>query len=155
MAGIFLNGKLYAGGVNASASGSGIQILPWTPSTEYKYGDLVLRAYNIYQCINTNNDESFVEANWKKVGSCDSEFDIISTISELPPMLDTTEKRLYYCIENTKFYMWDGHNWIIQPDYLTSNQLGFSSIDEESFAVSADGKLSIRNIQDNLINALF
>ena len=154
MAGIFLNGKLYAGGINAG-DGSGLQITPWESGTEYHYSDLVLYLFTIYQCTTANNDITFDKDHWKKIGSSDESFNIITSISYLPIDLTEKDKKLFYSTEDMCFYYWDGTEWIRQQKTASYDDLGLVTIDEETLAIDENGKLSIRMIKTSEINNLF
>ena len=150
MAGIFLNGKLYG----TDAPIGGIQILNWEANTEYQVNDLVLHAYNFYQCIQGNQDSQFTPSKWKQIGGADDDYGIVSSISQLP-LFGANDLKLFYCIEDMNFYLWDGIKWSSQRKKATYNELGSVVIDEETLSVDADGKLSIRTITNQEVNNLF
>lgn len=150
MAGIFLNGKLYG----TDAPIGGIQILNWEANTEYQVNDLVLHAYNFYQCIQGNQDAQFTPSKWRQIGGSDGDYGIVSSISQLP-IFGASELKLFYCTEDMNFYLWNGTTWVSQNKKATYNELGYIMVDEETLSVDANGKLSIRTITNQEVNNLF
>lgn len=46
-------------------------------------------------------------------GSGNSDFNIIDLYSSLPDDLTSEDRKMYFCIENGNFYLWDGTQWNI------------------------------------------
>ena len=152
MAGIFLNGQLYATDIPDKTF---IRIHPWSPGNSYEADDVVLNAYYLYQCLVDNSDNEFNSAKWKKIGAYDGDYGIVSTISHLPSTFGAGDTKVFYCIADMSFYIWDGTQWIKQQKIATYESLGFVKVDEETLNIDANGTLSIRYIQNNTINSLF
>lgn len=151
MAGIFLNGKLYG----TDTPIGGIAISNWTANTQYYANDLVLHAYNFYQCVQDNQDAQFTLSKWRQIGSYDGDYGIVSSISQLPLTFGAGDLKLYYCIEDANFYLWDGSKWSSQRKAASYEELGPVIVDEETLELDEDGKLSIRTVSGQEINNLF
>ena len=151
MAGIFLNGKLYGTDVPIG----GIVIVNWTANTQYHANDLVLHAYNFYQCTQDNQDAQFTLSKWRQIGSYDGDYGIVSSISQLPLTFGAGDLKIYYCIEDMNFYLWTGSTWEVQRKKASYSELGSVIVDEETLQVDSNGKLSIRTITNEQVNNLF
>ena len=151
MAGIFYQGQLY--GIDSNPAG--IPILFWEPGATYYADNLVLHSYKLYQCLEDNSDANFTASKWRTIGAVEGDYGIVATISQLPSGFGSDDLKLFYCITDKNFYLWDGTKWIVQKKNATYNELGCVKVDEETLAIDEDGTLSIRVIQNNSINSLF
>ena len=98
----------------------GTPIYEWTAGHLYNYGDLVIYASCFYRCIVANMDLSFDPAKWNEIGSPDGNYDIINTAEELPVRFTPADRKMYYCIEDGYFYLWDGEQWVDQQPSVIS-----------------------------------
>ena len=90
-------------------------IMNWKPNTSYIVGDIVFNANDdkIYTCITANEDAIFNPNKWKSIGGGSAECDyyIVNLITDLPNNLTILDRKIYFCIENGNFYLWNGSNW--------------------------------------------
>lgn len=92
----------------------GTPIYTWEPSYPYQYGDLVIYESCFYRCITPNSDSVFDETKWNGIGSPDGNYDIVNTVSELPVRFTSADRKMYWCIDEHIFYLWDGTEWVAQ-----------------------------------------
>lgn len=100
----------------------GTPIYTWTSGNRYKYGDLVIYASCFYRCIQENSDSVFDDKKWNEIGSPDGDYDIVQNSSLLPPRFTAADTKMYYCIEDELFYLWNGEKWVKQDklvQYIT------------------------------------
>lgn len=133
----------------------GTPIYDWTPGFSYRYGDLVIYTSAFYRCITANADTEFDSLKWNEIGSPDGNYDIVQTASLLPTRFTPADKKMYYCIDETIFYLWDGYKWVKQEKKATYDSLGMVIIDESSLNVDEDGLVSIHTIKETDIQNLF
>lgn len=85
-------------------------ITPWKSGRTYEVGDLIIYDNIIYLCLVGNNDSTFVKTKWQEIGgSCD--YYIVDRASSLPTDLTSSDRKIYYCINDGKFHLWDGSKW--------------------------------------------
>ena len=92
----------------------GTPIYDWKSGDTYKYGDLVIYEACFYRCISENSDVIFNPAHWNAIGSPDGKYDIVDTVSELPPRFTSADRKMYYVVDEAVFYYWDGTEWVPQ-----------------------------------------
>ncbi len=92
----------------------GTPIYNWTSGDHYNYGDLVIYASCFYRCIAENSDVVFDDTKWNELGSPDGNYDIVETKELLPPRFTPADRKMYYCIADSAFYLWDGTRWVFQ-----------------------------------------
>ena len=84
----------------------------WISGREYAVKDVVINNDKLYICNTANTDTTFDDNKWDVViNSGNEDFNIIDTSSELPASLDPTDRKIYYCIGDNTFYLWNGTNW--------------------------------------------
>lgn len=92
----------------------GTPIFTWTAGDSYEYGDLVIYASCFYRCVFPNSDMVFDDTKWNEIGSPDGNYDIVETADLLPPRFTPADRKMYYCIADAAFYLWDGTQWVFQ-----------------------------------------
>lgn len=92
----------------------GTPIYTWEPNYEYEYGDLAIYESCFYRCILKNNDAVFDDRKWNEIGSPDGNYDIVDTAENLPVRFTPADRKMYYCIDEMIFYLWDGAKWVPQ-----------------------------------------
>lgn len=92
----------------------GTPIYTWEPNYDYKYGDLVIYTSQFYRCIIPNHDAVFDETHWNGIGSPDGNYDLVQHKSDLPVRFTSADRKMYYVIDETIFYLWDGTEWVAQ-----------------------------------------
>lgn len=103
----------------------GTPIYAWTSGDSYKVGDLVIYQSAFYQCVNANSDVTFNSSNWSGIGNAESKYDIVQNSSLLPLGLTVFDRKMYYCIEDSAFYLWNGFEWAMQnfkSTYAVTNE---------------------------------
>lgn len=135
----------------------GTPIYTWIAGDHYKFGDLVINESAFYRCIVPNNDTIFDTLKWEEIGSPDGNYDIVQTASHLPTHFTVTDRKMYYCIDEDLFYLWNGEEWVPRSSVqkASSSTLGGVKVDEESINLKDDGTISVNVISDNDINKLF
>ena len=99
----------------------GTPIYEWKSSTHYNYGDLVIYESCFYRCIVENEDVIFNDTHWNEIGSPDGNYDIVETAADLPPRFTSADRKMYYCIDESIFYLWNGTEWEPQNPPAISN----------------------------------
>lgn len=92
----------------------GTPIYVWEAGNTYKYGDLAIYASKFYRCIVENHDMAFDDTKWNEIGSPDGNYDIVESASLLPPRFTAADRKMYYCIAESTFYLWNGTQWKVQ-----------------------------------------
>ena len=137
------------------AVNDGTPIYVWESKYPYKYGDIVIYASAFYRCISANQDVVFDDKKWNEIGSADGNYDIVESVSYLPPRFTAADRKLYYVIDEWCFFLWNGERWIKQQKAASYSELGFVMIDEETLSIDENGVLSIRTITNSDVNNLF
>ncbi|HRT02963.1 MAG TPA: hypothetical protein P5513_03390 [Candidatus Diapherotrites archaeon] len=111
----------------------GTPIYVWESGHRYKFGDLVIYASCFYRCIQENSDIVFDDKKWNEIGNPDGQYDIVQNSSMLPPRFTSADRKLYYCIDEELFYLWDGTNWnrqdkLIQFEFMPNPLAIYSNV---------------------------
>lgn len=104
----------------------GTPIYTWTSGESYKVGDLVIYSGNLYQCIIANSDVSFNSSKWQTIGGGsggDSNYGIVETVSLLPNIFTVDDRKMYYVIDESVFYLWNGTLWEQQEKSITNEEI--------------------------------
>lgn len=101
----------------------GTPIYTWTSGDQYEYGDLVIYSSAFYRCTVPNHDTVFDSSHWAEIGGADSQFDIVNNKDELPVRFTPADKRLFYSIADTAFWLWDGYKWELQERSITNDEI--------------------------------
>ena len=99
----------------------GTPIYEWTSGNSYKYGDLVIYTSCFYRCITPNADIVFDDTKWNEIGSPDGNYDIVASASLLPVRFTPADRKMYYVVDETIFYYWNGTEWVPQNPPSISN----------------------------------
>ena len=100
---------------------NGTPIYTWASGDSYIYGDLVIYSSCFYRCIVPNSDLVFDETHWNAIGTPDGNYDIVQNSSMLPVRFTPADRKLYYCIEDSLFFLWNGTEWVPQYPPTISN----------------------------------
>lgn len=90
----------------------GTPIYVWHSGDHYEFGDLTIYNADLYRCTNENSDVTFDPTKWEEIGSADGNYDIIDIASQLPPIFTAADRKMYYCISEDIFYLWNGERWV-------------------------------------------
>lgn len=102
----------------------GTPIYTWEENFHYKYGDLVIYESCFYRCITENEDSEFDSTKWNEIGSPDGNYDIINSATDLPARFTAADRKMYYCIEDNIFYLWNGYAWEEQnPNTISDDDI--------------------------------
>lgn len=104
----------------------GTPIYTWESNFHYKYGDLVIYQSSFYRCAVENEDSNFDPTKWNEIGNPDGDYDIVNSASDLPQRFTAVDRKLYYCIEDNIFYLWNGEAWEEQhfnPDTISDDDI--------------------------------
>ena len=104
----------------------GTPIYTWTSGESYNINDIVIYNSVFYICTIANSDIVFNQAKWNPIGSADSNFGIIENSTLLPSGLSSTDRKLYFSIEDGYFWLWDGTTWIVELEIDDRLQFGSS-----------------------------
>ena len=87
----------------------------WVGDRNYAVGDLVIYNNILYYCSIANSDASFDLNKWISIsgGSADSDYYIIDSLSSLPSDLTAADRKIYFCLEDSNFHLWNGTTWEI------------------------------------------
>ena len=100
----------------------GTPIYVWEPGHPYIYGDLVIYESCFYRCITPNSDSVFDNTKWNEIGSPDGNYDIVQNESLLPIRFTAADRKMYYSIEDSLFFLWNGTQWVPQYPPTISNE---------------------------------
>lgn len=101
----------------------GTPIYAWISGNTYKYGDLVIYDSSFYKCIVENSDLEFNSSKYEAIGSSDGNYDIVQLTEYLPNTFTSNDRKIYFSIEDSCFYLWNGIRWI----KLTDSELSSTS----------------------------
>ena len=131
----------------------GTPIYNWTPGDHYEYGDLVIYASCFYRCIFENSDTTFDDTKWNELGSPDGNYDIVETKELLPPRFTPADRKMYYCIADSAFYLWDGTAWVFQATGALGDDLDVTkTVGGVSSGSHYDEGTSIETILRDMLN---
>ena len=115
-------------------------IRPWIGGNDYEVGDLVVYNNMIYMCLTANDDPTFVKTNWQEIGgSCD--YYIIDKASSLPMDLTAAQRKIYYCLDDGKFHLWDGSKWTSISSGVKIRELTQAEYNALSYAEQRNGTI--------------
>lgn len=92
----------------------GTPIYVWESGNTYKYGDLAIYASCFYRCITENSDVEFDATKWNEIGSPDGNYDIVENSSLLPAIFTAADRKIYFSIYDSNYWLWDGEKWTEQ-----------------------------------------
>lgn len=101
----------------------GTPIYAWTSGESYKVGDLAIYGTNLYKCIVPNSDIVFNNNKWQIIGGGsggDSNYGIVETVDLLPNIFTIDDRKMYYVISESVFYLWNGVQWQIQKNKVVA-----------------------------------
>lgn len=103
----------------------GTPIYAWTSGESYDVGDLAIYSANLYQCIVANSDISFNSNKWQSIGGSggDSNYGIVETVSLLPNIFTINDRKMYYVIDESIFYLWNGLIWEQQEKSISNEEI--------------------------------
>lgn len=101
----------------------GTPIYTWTSGKSYNVGDIIIYNSAFYVCTVSNSDEVFNPSKWNPIGSADSNFGIIDDSTLLPSGLSSTERKLYFSIDDGYFWLWNGINWVAQLLSISNEEI--------------------------------
>lgn len=101
----------------------GTPIYVWESGNSYEYGDLVIYSSQWYRCITPNHDVEFDSNKWNEIGSPDGNYDIVNTVDELPSRFTSADRKMYFVVNETSFYYWDGYEWEKQTDVISIEEI--------------------------------
>lgn len=112
----------------------GTPIYTWTSGDTYKIGDLVIYENSFYCCTIANSDSTFDNNKWSNIGSSDGNYSIVQDSSLLPVGFSSTDRKMYYSINDKYFWLWDGTNWVAQKTTLDGIDL-VGALNSENFGI--------------------
>lgn len=94
----------------------GTPIYEYIVGDTYKYGDIVIYASALYRCTVTEYvaEPELDTTKFAELGSPDGNYDIVQNSSLLPPRFTSADRKLYYSIEDSTFFLWNGEAWVKQ-----------------------------------------
>lgn len=102
----------------------GTPIYVYQAGTKYKYGDMVVYEAQWYMCTTEHVAGPTLDpTKFTEVGSADGNYDIVNNSSELPVRFTAADRKMYYSIADTAFWLWDGTKWELQERPITSEEL--------------------------------
>ena len=101
----------------------GTPIYTWEPNYHYEYGDLVIYQAFFYRCRVANSDSTFVESHWDPIGNPDGAYGLVETKGDLPSRYTSSDRKLYYVIDEYTFYLWDGYKWELQETKISDSEI--------------------------------
>lgn len=101
----------------------GTPIYTWVSGNHYLYGDLIIYASAFYRCIHENSDITFDSSHWNEIGSPDGNYDIVESATGLPPRFTSADRKMYYVIDESAFYLWTGERWVLQERGISNEEI--------------------------------
>lgn len=102
----------------------GTPIYVWESGNTYKYGDLVIYESKFYRCIVEHTSLEFSDTYFNEIGSADGNYDIIQDSSQLPLRFTAADRKMYYSIADSNFFLWNGESWVLQePKTISEEQI--------------------------------
>lgn len=108
---------------NTGGGGSsydGLPIYLWTSGSSYAVDDLVIKDGDMYICTVANSDTEWDSNHWSAIGSTDGNYGIVDTASNLPIGLSASDRKMYFVIDESVYYLWDGSQWTPQTTNVES-----------------------------------
>ena len=118
-------------------------VTQWAPDRPYAIGDLVIYDNILYSCITPNNDHTFNPSKWTSIsgGSAETDYYIVDLQSSIPVSFASTERKIYYCLEDSNFHLWDGTAWSIISSDIKKRELTQAQYDALTPAEKMNGTL--------------
>lgn len=101
----------------------GTPIYTWTSGESYEVGDIAIYNSAFYVCTVANSDAVFNPSKWNAIGSADSSFGIVDDSTLLPSGLSSTDRKLYFSIDDGFFWLWDGTAWVEQVSNISNAEI--------------------------------
>ena len=101
-------------------STAGLPIFLWTSGSSYAVDDLVIKDGNMYICTVANSDTEWNINHWSAIGSADGNYGIVNSASNLPSGLSSSDRKMYFVIDESVYYLWDGSQWTPQTTNVES-----------------------------------
>ena len=101
----------------------GTPIYTWTSGENYNVGDIVIYNSAFYICTVANSDAIFNPSKWSGIGTADSSFGIVDDNTLLPSGLGSTDRKLYFSIDDGFFWLWDGTAWTEQVSSISNEEI--------------------------------
>ena len=102
----------------------GTPIYIYKAGDTYKYGDLVIYEAQWYMCTTEHVAGPTLDpAKFTEIGSADGNYDIVNSSSELPPRFTAADRKMYYSIEDSAFWLWNGTKWELQTDSISNEEI--------------------------------
>lgn len=101
----------------------GTPIYAWESGESYEVGDIAIYNSVFYVCTVANSDVTFNPNKWNPVGSSDSNFGIVDDSTLLPSGLSSTDRKLYFSIDDGFFWLWNGLNWVEQISSISNEEI--------------------------------
>ena len=102
----------------------GTPIYIYTPGQTYHYNDLVIYQNSWYRCVVEHVAGPTLDpSKFSEIGSADGNYDIVENSSELPARFTAADRKMYYSIADTAFWLWDGYKWEIQTQSITNAEI--------------------------------
>lgn len=135
----------------------GTPIFTYTVGDTYHYGDIVIYEAAFYRCSVSEciAEEILDVSKFEELNNADHQYDIVENASLLPPRFTPADRKMYYCIDEMCFYLWNGYKWAKQEKKASYTEVGMVKIDEETLEIDENAKISIKVISNNDIQGLF
>lgn len=102
----------------------GTPIYIYTTGEKYKYGDLVIYQAQWYMCTTEHTAGPVLDpTKFTEIGSADGNYDIVNDSSELPPRFTSADRKMYYSIADSAFWLWTGEKWELQTDSISDDEI--------------------------------
>lgn len=103
----------------------GTPIYNYTVGDTYHYNDLVIYEAAWYRCV---VEEYIAEpvidkTAFSEINSQDGNYDIVQNSSQLPVRFTSADRKMYYSIEDTAFWLWDGEKWELQEKSIDNEYI--------------------------------
>lgn len=105
----------------------GTPIYVWESGDTYHYGDLCIYASCFYRCITENSDTEFDSTKWNEIGSSDGNYDIVENADLLPVRFTAADRKIYYSIADSCFYLWNGTEWVDITGSATAEDVAYTN----------------------------
>lgn len=102
----------------------GTPIYIYQAGERYKYGDLVIYQAQWYMCTTEHTAGPELDpTKFEGIGTADGNYGLVGTRADLPDRFTPADKKIFYVIDETTFYLWDGYQWEIQINTISDDEI--------------------------------
>ena len=102
----------------------GTPIYIYQEGTTYKYGNIVIYEAQWFMCTTEHVAGPVLDpTKFEGIGTADGNYGIVSTVADLPTRFTPADKKLFFVISESTFYLWNGVEWKIQIQSIPLDEI--------------------------------